>query len=380
MTDSDHRCDLGPQCRNAVKTEHGRQGATIAAPDGVCDSCFCHIENCAKGLVDDWDALRKHIGETSGGRQEMVRSTRTLALPINVAVEALMSTIVETAECAAAMISDQLNADQPDGRVNRCYQVPKAGTLAYHCDEKIQPTDLQRIQASMAMVAPRIDILLQVGPTPVMTWAKPARCAQHNDLIAQAQALVELDDDKGIQTLIAARALAGECDQCGGWGANGQRIEVVNMSGLDVAQEMVKCHRLTLGHLGLTKKRHFYATPCPAVTRDGNYCGQYKVGRNDGEEIVSCTACKAEWTEEYWDRFSGQVATLEEDMREYLLAEAYWRLDGIEKLRANLENNDSIDLPGAGAIILDALTPWLSGHQRPEDRDILIGQKGRKKK
>ena len=67
-------------------------------------------------------------------------------------------------------------------------------------------------------------------------------------------------------------------------------------------------------------------------------------------------------------------------MLRYLLAEAYWRLDGVEKLRGNLENNASIDLPGAGTIILDALTPWLSGHQRPEDRKTVSGQKGRKKK
>ena len=119
------------------------------------------------------------------------------------------------------------------------------------------------------------------------------RCVEHTDLIAQAEKLVELDDDKGIETLIAARALAGECDECGGWGVNGQRIELVDMTGLDVAMEMVKCHRLTLGHLGLTTKRHFYATPCPAVNANGHYCGQFKVGRNDGESRVTCSACKA---------------------------------------------------------------------------------------
>ena len=373
---SDHRCDLGPQCRNAIKTEHGKQGANIDKPDGVCDSCFRHIERCAQNLINDWDSLRINIGETAGGRQEMVRSTRTLALPINVAIEALMSTIVETAECAAAMVSDKLNADPPDGRRGK---PPKLGTLAYHCDEQVRPTDRQRLDVSMKMVAHRIDLLLEVGATPIMAWAKPNRCDEHAHLIGHAEALFAFDDEKGTQALIAARALAGECDECGGWGANGQRIELVEQTGLDVALEMVKCHRLTLGHLGLTTKRHFYATPCPAVNANGHYCGQFKVGRNDGESLVTCSACKAQWEEDEYDFLSGLVATQEDEVLRYLLAEAYWRLDGIEKLRGKLENNASIELPGAGTIILDALTPWLSGHQQPEDRKTVSGQKGRKK-
>ena len=45
---------------------------------------------------------------------------------------------------------------------------PKIGTLAYHCGGMVCPTDRQRLDASMSMVAPRIDLLLEVGATPVM--------------------------------------------------------------------------------------------------------------------------------------------------------------------------------------------------------------------
>ena len=52
----------------------------------------------------------------------------------------------------------------------------------------------------------------------------------------------------------------------------------------------------------------------------------------------------------------------------WLLADAYWRLDQAQDIIDKISDDDTIDLPGAGRIILEQLQPILADHPHPADR------------
>lgn len=341
MSDS-HRCIAGSKCCAATRTADGRVAALTTNPNTLCESCAERIRSAVAQLPKDWASLRAALGERAAAGGQRISSTPTPAIPISTRKEALMRAIVDMADRAAAMVSDALHTDQPV--VYRGRGFPE------------QPERILR--ASVAITEPNIALLAAAPTEHMMVWAKPQRCPIHAELIALAEAS---HTDPG-----PAYVLAGSCDDCNGWGEWGQEREHTEMSGLDVALELVELHNQTRAELGLTRLRHKYEMPCPNCGAD--------VGRDDGTTIVDCKQCESSWTEGEYQFLVGLITRERLDMKitEYLLAEAYARLDAIQgKLGIiTAEDMDVLDRPGAGTLVYSTVMAIMDGHQTPEQRAI----------
>jgi hypothetical protein len=374
-----HRCLSGPHCRRAETTDGQRVGTTNTKPGTLCDSCHDHYRKAASRLTHDWAMLHATLGERQTSTGDLVKSTPTPAIPLNTATEALMAEIVEVADRAAAIVSDIIQTDQPDGRrklpkgrndTGKIVVAPE-GTLVRNTWESLtRPTQLLALAAATRLIEPSIDTLATAPTVDALIWKQPKRCPAHTEAIAKAEDALTTADKN---TLPAATtilnntyAAAANCDDCSGWGTNGQARQLVELAGIDVCIHIADIHRRARNHLGHTRLRIQSTMPCDA-------CGAPKLGRDDGTWVINCTNCGAKYTENelgFLVRMKlTEIQTKEEnDMLRWLLAEAYWRLDQVQGTVDTLTGDDTIALAGAGPIILDALAPALEGHPRPADR------------
>jgi hypothetical protein len=351
------RCIAESSCRAAETASDGtREGALTTSTDSLCEPCLTHITSCVSQLPKDWEELHAALGERGkAGKQKRVRSTPSPAIPISTAKEALMVEIVELVGRAAAVVSDQLHADEPTGRRNTApamvmngKEVRVAeGTPAASAESKVKPDAMQQLRASIAIVEPHIDKLTAAPSEAVSVW-----------------------DQAGEDT---GEPIVRDPDT--GEPIKGRGRVFTDQSGLDVALALVDVHNRVRAELGKTRLRHKFG-PCPR-------CG-HPTGRDDGTTIVDCRneACKAAWPEREFHYLQGLI--LEEhkvNARGWLLDESYQRLDRLQELVEKLANDDRIDLPGAGTIILEQLNTILIsgvtdpdgkpiGHQKPKARAI----------
>ncbi|WP_373234019.1 hypothetical protein [Mycobacterium marinum] len=353
-----HSCLAGPACRSST----GRQGATTIAPNTLCPACNTHITNAVRQLPNDWAQLRNALGERSSTTGTKIRSTPTPAIPISTRREALMAAIVDMTDRAAAIVSDRLHTGQP---------------ATYH--GRGIPTHAQHVvRTSVAIVEPNIDLLAAAPAEPMMVWAKPQRCDTHQHLIGHAEAvLAEAKPhqiERATQSVRSAYAAAGACDDCNGWGRHGQERQLIDMSGGQLAQQLVDLHNQARAELGHTRLRHNYPMPCPR-------CGA-RVGRDDGQTIITCDnrdTCRASWTEREYQFLAGLITRERLDMEilKWLLAEAYARLDDVQARISKITAADTatLTLPGAAEIIVEAVRQATNGHQTPAERAIATDRK-----
>lgn len=389
-----HRCVAGPACRRAEKVDGTRRAARTVDPDTFCDACTLHIADCARQLPRDYRQLQDSLGARSSEDTEFVRSTPTPAIPINAGAEAIMAAICDIADRAAATISDQLHTEHPDGRHHLPHitinprgaaklgiapgQRPAAiGTIALHTHEDTRPRLIDRLTAQARLIEPNIDILAAAPPETHQIWAQPRRCDHHATLIGSAEAWLSIahtprDKTKANNELAAALRKAAACDDCNGWGPKGQARTFTEYTGIDIAQRIRDLHHQARAHLGHTRLRHHYTTPCPAIDRHGKYCGAMTLGRDDGSEWVECTTCGTQWTEREYDWLKTQIAGDKEiELLRYLLAEAYWRLDSLQRGAERLRDDPLLQEPGSGQFVLEGIDIILNagtGHQPPEQR------------
>lgn len=326
MTDEleDHRCRSGKRCVNAdvdvreIDPETNkplRRGAVIA--DGqLCAGCMFRLGKSVRALTDDYERLAAVIGENHVAGGDKVHLTQEAVIPINVATEALMSRIVETATRGAEMVADAMNMGWPVWPAN-----PRAA-----------------LTKAVRILEPTLAVLVEVGPQAAFVWAR-----------------VPSGDD--------------------GWDVNGQPTELVDLSGVDVAVSINEINRLVGVQLGKAKLRYQTWLPCPAWdTKAKRYCGAFTVGRDDGADLFDCETCGTTWTEAEYGLLTGlllgEIEQLEENnMLRWLLAEAYGRLDEMQAMVARLDGDPAAELPGAGPLILARIEQILEGHQPPEERN-----------
>lgn len=383
-----HRCLAGADCRHAQQLEKRRQGAPTDKPNTLCPPCLTHISSAIRQLPDDWAELRQALGERATNTGQRVHSTPTPAIPISTRKEAIMAAIVETADRAAAVVADQLDTEQPTGRRKTAPEItvkgqitgPRPGTPADHAEDAVRPTAWQAIAAAIAITEPNIALLATAPPEPALVWKRPTRCDVHERLITAAEdafsaATKPRDIAAARERLNHAYHAAGVCEDCGGWCNNGQARELIEQSGIQIALALVELHNQARAELGLTKLRHRYRFPCPD-------CGG-RIYRNDGESIVYCeNDPKHTRTEREYKLVAGQLMTKMAymEIREYFLAEAYWRLDRVQRLIDIVDNDPKADTdPRIGRMILDHLKGILTDgapdkddkpipHQTPQQR------------
>lgn len=362
MTDT-HRCLAGRDCRSSITIDGHREGAPTTSRGKLCDTCHQHIRNAIKQLPQDWAELREALGERAASTGQRVHSTPTPAIPLNTRKEALMAAIVDWADRAAAVVSDQLNTNQPVTYHGRGIPVHAHHTLT----------------RSIAIVEPNIHRLAAAPTEPALVWTKPLRCETHLWLIGAIEEAIASEPRPHERAaaedqLRTAYAAAGACDKCNGWGMWGQERELTETSGLQICLELVELHNQSRAELGLTRLVHYETMPCPD-------CGA-RVYRNDGESIVICegdtrhTCTEREYLVRAGLRIEQEMYT---QMVEYLLAESYWRLDRVQGLIDILDKSPDLETdPRARENIIEHLKQILSdgpeingkpiGHLRPEKR------------
>jgi hypothetical protein len=378
-----HRCLAANACRNTETRDDRRRGAPTTEPGTLCPACLTCITSAVRHLPTDWVELRAALGERANSAGTKIRSTPAPAIPISTRKEALMAAIVDMADRAAAIVSDKLHTNQPTGRrkpprivVDGQTIVPRPGTPAWTSQTLTRALDQQLLTAAIAITLPNIDVLATAPPEPALVWKKPQRCNMHADLIGRAETMLAITNHRELeparQNVRLAYAAAGACDDCNGWGTFGQERELVEISGMQIALELVELHHQARTELGLTRLRHRYPMPCPR-------CGG-RVGRDDGQTIVTCddrNTCRSSWTEREYQFLAGLITRERLDMEilKWLLAEAYWRLDTVRAVIGKLDGEPAIELPGAGQIITDSIKGLLAEHKSPSERAIATDRK-----
>jgi hypothetical protein len=316
-----HLCLRGRACRATDPP------AIVEAAGTLCPPCLRHLRSVVKQLPEHWLALHANIGDhaPSGDRDRRVRirSTRTPPSPVNTARDALAAAIVEAADHAAGIISDILRRQpQPKDAYVGSRMPPgrRRDSTRFRCNE------YGWLKTSVRLIEPNLELL------------------------------VEHRDDDLLWTMQ--------------WPEDGGDItgaELQQVTGLAVIEQLTVLHNRARAELGKQVLRHRYSLPCPR-------CGG-EVGRLDGEAIITCAphlgGCGAAWTEREYKWFVGLVAREEmENVTNWLLAEAYWRLDQMQNITDTLQAMpDVINQAGAGDIILAELQKRLSDHVRPAVRD-----------
>lgn len=383
-----HRCIAGPACRAAERVDGQRVAMLTATPNTLCEPCRAHIADACRRLPSDWTDLRRALGDRQGGTVDKVRSTPTPVIPISTAREALMGAIVELTDRAAAIVSDGLHTDHPDGRRRPPppitvidedgaprQQIPADGSAAACADELSNPDDWRRLTAAVALVEPHIDLLTAAPSAPALVWRGPRRCDTHDAAISAAEYQLDVtpkdDLDAARDALRLAYASAAKCDDCNGWDQRpdprrGQSREWIEESGLDLALGITELHNRVRADLGKTRLRHRYAMPCPR-------CG-HRVGRDDGAAVVDCEnqACGSSWTEREYKFLAGLIVDegREMDILKWLLAEANWRLDALRVGADKIRDDPALEAPGSGTYVLEGIDIILDGHPKPTDRTV----------
>lgn len=377
-------CVSGARCRAATIDDADEwQPALTELSGGLCETCSKKYTEAVKQLPRDWAELLVTIGHRQAAQGEVVHSTPSPAVLLNATNDRLMVDIAEWIDIAAGMVADRRGMVKPTGARRLPLAVnPKdgkkmpaqVGSIALRTwDWLSSPRAWPALSDQHRMVLNNLVVLAAEPAAPVRVWSHPARCNTHRDLIDTAETAVaaaaegspEEREDAG-RELERARLAAAVCDDCNGWGPKGQARETRTVTGIEVLQKLVNMHHLVRKHLGHTRLREMFTMPCPR-------CG-YPTGRDDGTTIITCenTNCtprgRSSWSEREYDWLTGRV--IEGNTELWLFDEAYQRLDALQELIDKLTDDDDINLPGAGTLILEHLGKIIDGHERPADRAI----------
>jgi len=331
-----HRCAFGHRCINhdwsTVVDEDDAPSGQLIADGVVCGGCLTRLRYAVNGLPRDWDRLHEGIGERVYVDRARVTMTATAAINLNTQRDALQRDIVETADRAAEMVEHAMNLT---GR-------QRHGRQGFTVHQR------QVVARSVAVVSENLDVLLAQPAQPMLVWGRVP------------------DGDEGWHP------------------QHGQPRHLVDRDGIDIALQLIELSRNVYQALGLPRLRHHSAMPCPAVKRDGQQCGAYTVGRWDGTSQYDCTTCGRTYGEREYPWLQRGVIDLMRELEEreknmqlldqlkHLLAEAYWRLDGINEMVQRVADEPLLDEAGAGRLVVDKVTTILNDglvpHQTPEQR------------
>lgn len=264
----DHRCAAGRSCRDPIIDGDHRTPAIIAEARGLCRRCATAVQRAIDDLERDYLELAAAIGEKRIGPRDHVSGTPEPPIPLNTSTDALARSLAEWADAALAAVSVVMGIDHPAPYRGRGFPRP---------DHRVIKTACQVLRAN-------VDRLLAAPSEPLMTW-----------------------------------------------GRDGFTINIVDMDGIDIALQLLRCHRQVIGVLGDPNPRERLAMPCPVLD-----CGAPTLGRSNGSTDVTCTSCGGRWTEREYAWLAGLLVTdLQKEEREarvleWLLAEKAWENEQLE--------------------------------------------------
>ncbi|MCV7255309.1 hypothetical protein H7J86_24400 [Mycobacterium hackensackense] len=311
-----HRCAWGPGCSNPDLRDRDNNPQPALIADGlICEGCLWRLTKTVRAAANDWRRLSDAIGERGAIARQRVHGTRDPGIPINVATESLLHRLVDAVDRATSTVESALGMtgaarsrsdSPPDERTAKGY-------LAVNGKRHTTPSDAFTVAWGANTLLPVLDVLVEAEPQWCQVWMP----------------LPDSDDEADKHPL-------------------GQPRELIELSGLDIARELVSVHRLVNLQLGLGYLRNKSEAPC-------HRCGAETLGRDNGCWDIDCTTCGARYTEDehgFLIRCTvDEVQSRDEDqMLKYLLAEAYWRLDMLRKRTSLL---DDLNDETVAAIIAD---------------------------
>ncbi|MDP7703200.1 MULTISPECIES: hypothetical protein [unclassified Mycobacterium] len=240
MTESRHRCLAGRACRSqAVEEVEGKNvelPAITEKPDTLCDSCRRNVHTVITESLTVWDSLHNALGDRAM-RGSSERISGTKTPPIPIDVE------VDAAKDALAewLIAAAARVSE---YLNTDTPQPKS---------RIDREQRRIVQACTRLVEPNIDRLLQAPAETVTVWRK-----------------------------------------------TGESTTYVDKTGIDIALEIVRCHRVAHAILGDQNTHQSVQLACPNChTRR---CSRTVTHRKNGgvDDFVACAECKSSWTFEIY--------------------------------------------------------------------------------
>lgn len=290
-----NRCASGPgRCRGTVLTPDGSKLAAETS-DILCEPCLDSIRHHITDIPRIWVALHEAIGEHTRNTAQKVSGSRTPPININCDVDALKTGIVEWLTLAAARVADELGIDEPMPHNNTDTEYAKT------------------VEKCARIINPNLDLLIAAPAGDAQIWLPPTDTEYPGERLYV--------DQLGITH-------------------HGTRI--VEVTGLDIAQQLVRLRRRALAVLGVTTPRDKLPYPCPGCNRPELSRHQRKdPGRREVDEIV-CGNCQLCWPYSRYQQLCLILAKEDEMERdklthqlnmerqhrqtvEWLLAEARWR-------------------------------------------------------
>ena len=241
MTDSHlHRCSAGRGCRNQVVEEVAgekvEQPAITEKPDTLCDTCRRNVQTVVSESLTVWDSLHDALGDRAM-RGGSERISGTKTPPIPIDVEV---------DAAKESLAEWLIAAA--ARVSEYLN-----TDAPQPKSRIDREQRRIVEACVRLVEPNIDRLLEAPADTVTVWRR-----------------------------------------------TGESTILVDKNGIDIALEIVRCHRVAHAILGDLHIHQAVQLPCPNChTRR---CARTVTHRKNGavDDFIACSECKSSWTFEIY--------------------------------------------------------------------------------
>ena len=156
---SDRRCARAEHCGNAEPTDQGLAGAWAEPGSPYCRRCTTAAARTLWAMPARYAWLRHHIGYKPAGHGDPVSGSREAPLPLRLDIDALICDMVLILVSWEERVADQAGLDRPAADVSR------------------RRRDEVAIPAAVATLHPRMDMLLQLPPQPMMRTATLTRNA-----------------------------------------------------------------------------------------------------------------------------------------------------------------------------------------------------------
>lgn len=160
MSDDERRCAMGALCRDYRVVDGRRQAAQLTTAVGLCDACRRWARRCVRELPTDWCKLKLTLGESRALIGDKTRRPKPgPKVPLNVASDALMGDIVDTASAAAEVVAAAINATRrrighAGGSSGHDYRLlaDSAAIVAEHIDKLATDADGLHLTRRMCML------------------------------------------------------------------------------------------------------------------------------------------------------------------------------------------------------------------------------------
>lgn len=213
------------------------------------------LERVIGELPEMWISLELALGDKGQGQDQRVSGTRVPPIPLSVTTAAVMDSLVEWVSAGASRVAEMINTTDPS---------PASRTTQGHG---------QAIVDGCRLLRTNLDRLLESESDTVSVWLGPKETGRPGETWT---------------------------DSFG----NRRGIKLVDMTGVDIALEIQRQHRLGRAILGHTQPRQRQPLPCPLCSSATVY-RTVRTIRGKVYDDVACDSCGRGGTYDWFSRMVG---------------------------------------------------------------------------